>query len=75
MKKETIDSIMSIKTELEETIEKTANQNSNDLNEIKALFSWQCLSDLRNNLVTLKGEHFAKPIITNTKIQSIIFIS
>ncbi len=63
MKKETIDSIMTIKTELEETIEKTANQNSNDLNEIKALFSWQCLSDLRNHLVTLKGEYYAKPII------------
>lgn len=63
MKKETIDSIMTIKTELEETIEKTANQNSNDLNEIKAIFSWQCLSDLRNHLVTLKGEYYAKPII------------
>ena len=63
LKKETIDSIMTIKTELEETIERTASQNVTDLNEIKALFSWQCLSDLRNHLVTLKGEHFAKPII------------
>ena len=63
LKNETIDSIMTIKTELEGAIERTANQNINDLNEIKGLFSWQCLSDLRNNLVTLKGEHFAKPII------------
>lgn len=63
IKKETIDSILSIKTDLEKKIENAPNQNSKDISEIKALFSWQCLSDLRNHLVTLKGEYYSKPVI------------
>jgi hypothetical protein len=63
LQKETVNTIINIKKDLENKIDNTTNQTMKDLNEIKALFSWQCISDLRNQLIILKGEFFSKPVM------------
>ena len=60
--------INDVKISLENKIEDYYKQNEEDIMEIKELFNWQSINDLRVKLKNVKGEKYTKNFINYNEI-------
>ena len=57
--------LLDVKNSLENKIEDYNKKNEEEILEIKELFEWQSMNDLRKKLILLKGEKYYDSILSN----------